>query len=123
MIGELGAPNQSGQGNTFTNLYMGIDVYGAPSIDDIVQILANSFNNTRRGITLNGNGFGLVINNTFNNIPKVNNNTHPEAYGVWAQNGTAYLVTGNILNTNEDVYAGTNYTYGIVSVNTADNGG
>ena len=109
---------------TFTNLYKGIDIYGFGTALNAAIIDQNQFTQTRRGITLNGNGFSQIRQNTFTQIPSIettqNSNLIYQAYGILNYGSTAFNIEGNVFSKDSLQY---NATHGIITLNSGLGGG
>ncbi|MBK7528561.1 MAG: T9SS type A sorting domain-containing protein [Sphingobacteriales bacterium] len=103
---------------TFTNLSKGIDAYGSANVYNALQIWHNTFTQTRRGITLNGNAYCTAIGNTFT-VPQ-SNSTNNNTYAYWLQNANGCLIANDSIAT-DNIDIGNHFTFGIVA-NEIENG-
>lgn len=114
-------------GNTFTNLLKGVDVHSLPSLENEINVLANNFVNVHRGVTISGNNYARVVNNTFDNIPYRYLNDDLEiqnSYGIYLYDATGCLASGNTLTTDIINFVGLmDFTQGIIIRNSGEGGG
>jgi len=107
----VGLQPDENSGNTFYNLYKGIDVYDILDFSNYFAAYRNTFHSVAKGITLNTTIGSTMQNNIFNSI----NSFYPssvEAYGIMVYEAVSYSINDN------DFYSGSsnNDNYGIVLV-------
>ena len=108
--------NMSIGDNNFSALYKGITGYGLNALQSMLSIVGNNFyDNTYKGITLNGNSFSAIEDNNFT-LSNADGN-----YGVYTLLSTGLKVTGNTFNAPEAATE-TNFKYGLVMHNSGTMG-
>jgi len=97
----IGLPEQ---GNTFENLFKGIDYMGGPSLASQIALQGNYFINTHKSVTLTGGVFANINNNQFWYIangqdPDISN--AGTAYGIFTDGATGFVIRNNTFNCNQ----------------------
>ena len=128
-IHAVNATTYVSQGNSFTNLFKGIDSYGNGSVG-MLWVTGNEFENVRQGVTLTGTDFFEITLNTFN-IPEgePGSPSHEESYqdgdtptwGIYTAGGGGFLISENNFSS---TYNGTErQTWGVICKNSGEAGG